>query len=60
MTQPQDTAGDYGYDMAHDAVVSGAARAHPPQPPAAPGRPARAGGTTDRGEDLEYDEAHDF
>jgi hypothetical protein len=52
-----DTSGDYGYDLAHEAVHGGRARS-----PGDATRPSasHAGGTADRGEDLAYDEAHDF
>ena len=57
MTDPLD--GDYGYDMAHEVTASGSGtRSRPAEP--APGRPARNGSANDAGEDLGYDEAHDF
>jgi hypothetical protein len=60
----QDTSGDYGYDLAHDVPRSEQAAAH--HEPDRPGRTSRAGrtsrpsGTSDRMQDYEYDEAHDF
>jgi L-cysteine desulfidase len=53
-----DTSGDYGYDLAHEAVT----RARAPENRAPGGtRPAsHASGTGDQGQDYEYDEAHDF
>jgi hypothetical protein len=56
--QPPDPAGDYGYDLAHDVPRRDqAASLHAPARPRT--SPASRGGT-DRGVDLEYDEAHDF
>ena len=58
MDSQQDTSGDYGYDLAHEAVVR---PAQPEQPAGAPQQePRPADGTVDSGGDLEYDEAHDF
>jgi hypothetical protein len=56
-SQP-DTSGDYGYDLAHEAM----SRGRPPGDTAAPGpRPmSPAPARTDQDQDLEYDEAHDF
>ena len=52
---------DYGYDLAHDlsheAVHGGRSR---PSREGATSATTHAGGTSDRGEDLAYDEAHDF
>jgi hypothetical protein len=56
--QQPDSAGDYGYDMAHEAVRAQQAAA--PRPPARPGSSAHASGTSDRLEDYAYDESHDF
>lgn len=58
MTQPpQHPSGDYGYDLAHEGA-GGVAR------PESEDRPrhaiVHAGGTSDRGEDYGYDEAHSF
>jgi hypothetical protein len=50
-------SGDYGYDLAHEAGRSG--RPHDARERPRPST-AHAGGTSDRGEDLAYDEAHDF
>ncbi len=55
--QQPDLAGDYGYDLAHEARDQQAAAA---RPPARPGSDAHASGTSDRLEDFAYDEAHDF
>lgn len=53
----QQSEGDYGYDLAHEET----GRVRPPaDPPAQQAGAPRAGGTGDRGEDYEYDEAHDF
>lgn len=59
MSQPQqDTSGDYGYDLAHEAPA-GVRRPEQPE-----GHPRHAvvhpGGTSDRAEDYGYDEAHSF
>jgi hypothetical protein len=58
VSRPQEeTSGDYGYDLAHEAV-NGA------KPEPGEGQPRHTvvhpGGTTDRGEDHGYDEAHSF
>ena len=53
-----DQTGDYGYDLAHDVPrreQRGARR-----DPARPGSRAHAPAAADRGQDYEYDEAHDF
>ena len=60
-----DTGGDYGYDLAHEAVGDqardhGRDRARGGRAETRPGSAAHASGTGDRGQDLEYDEAHDF
>jgi hypothetical protein len=58
----QDTSGDYGYDLAHEAAGrsgtprEGAVPDRGPEQHVSPPAPARA----DQGQDLEYDEAHDF
>jgi hypothetical protein len=52
-----ESGGDYGYDLAHEAVRGG--RAHPARQ-GGTSASTHAGGTSDRGEDLAYDEAHDF
>jgi len=52
---PQEPAGDYGYDMAHDDVRP----AKPPQPPE-PGRQAPASRAPELDQDYGYDEAHSF
>ena len=54
--EPEPT-GDYGYDLAHEEVRGGRAR---PSREGATSATTHAGGTSDRGEDLAYDEAHDF
>jgi hypothetical protein len=56
--QQPDLAGDYGYDLAHDVPRREQAAAH--SDPARPRSTSTAAGGTDRGVDLEYDEAHDF
>jgi hypothetical protein len=56
--QRPDLPGDYGYDMAHDAVRGQQAPAA--RPPARPASSAHASGTSDRIEDYAYDESHDF
>jgi hypothetical protein len=53
-----DTSGDYSYDLAHDVPRSQQTTAH--HDPDRPGSTAHAPATGDRGEDYEYDEAHDF
>ena len=55
--QQPDLAGDYGYDLAHEARGQ---QAPAPRPPSRPGSGAHASGTGDRLEDFAYDEAHDF
>ena len=50
-------SGDYGYDLAHEAVRGGRSR---PSGERAKPSTSHAAGTSDRGEDLAYDEAHDF
>jgi hypothetical protein len=52
-----ESSGDYGYDLAHEAVGRGRTRRS--REGATPST-SHAGGTSDRGEDLAYDEAHDF
>jgi hypothetical protein len=53
--------GDYGYDLAHDTSHR-AARGTSARSPGGGAKTSttHAGGTSDRGEDLAYDEAHDF
>jgi hypothetical protein len=53
-----DTSGDYGYDLAHDVPRSAQTAAH--HDPNRPGSTSPAPSTGERGEDYEYDEAHDF
>ena len=54
-----ETSGDYGYDLAHDVPRRQQTAAH--HEPDRPGRTARATtGSSDRMQDYEYDEAHDF
>jgi hypothetical protein len=62
MTQGQQTPGDYGYDLAHEEL--GGAKAPDVAPDVRPspehvGTPP-TGGPVERGDDLGYDEAHDF
>jgi hypothetical protein len=55
--QQPDTAGDYGYDEAHDQTGSS------PKPDDKQHQrytTARPGGTSSQGEDYGYDEAHGF
>ena len=58
MDRDQDTSGDYGYDLVHEA----ARRPGSPETPAPPVDPERrpVNDRPDSGGDLEYDEAHDF
>ena len=58
MDSQQDMSGDYGYDLAHEAMTRG----RPPgEGPAAARRPmSPAPEKADQDQDLEYDEAHDF
>jgi hypothetical protein len=60
--QERDDAGDYGYDMAHEGRAhvrrNGARAPHDTQHQRH--STAHPGGTSDRGEDYAYDEAHDF
>ena len=51
-------SGDYGYDLAHEAVRGGPARDEPAT--RGPGGTKHADGRSDQGQDLAYDEAHDF
>jgi hypothetical protein len=55
----QDTSGDYGYDLVHEATSRRPAPAtgtdHRTE-----GAPAAADAQPGMGEDLGYDEAHDF
>lgn len=58
MTEPLEPVGDYGYDLVHQEVA-------PPGPSAPRRRPDRLtpvpqGTRHDLGDDLAYDEAHDF
>ena len=57
MTQQPEPSGDYGYDLVHEEVSRGKARAGTtgPQP-----QGATPGGPPDAGQDYSYDEAHDF
>ena len=57
MTQPAQPSGDYGYDLAHEGEGKGTR----PEPEDHPRHAVvHAGGTSDRGEDYGYDEAHSF
>jgi hypothetical protein len=59
MEQPgPETSGDYGYDLAHEAVRGG--RPRDERPHHEPGPVKHAEGRADQGQDLAYDEAHDF
>jgi hypothetical protein len=53
-----DPAGDYSYDLAHDVPRREQTAVH--HEPDRPGSTSHAPGTGDRGQDYEYDEAHDF
>jgi hypothetical protein len=55
---PQDTSGDYGYDLAHEAAGRPATAEEPAGSAQQERRPAEP--RTESGGDLEYDEAHDF
>jgi hypothetical protein len=50
--------GDYGYDLAHEATGRGRASEERPQGEEAERPPADV--PADQGQDLGYDEAHDF
>ena len=52
----QDTTGDYGYDLAHEA----AGRPRTPEQPRPEGEKPPVARRGDDGEDFSYDEAHDF
>jgi hypothetical protein len=54
----QDMDGDYGYDLAHEATGRGRASEERPQGAEAERPPADV--PADQGQDLGYDEAHDF
>ena len=58
MDRHQDPGGDYGYDMAHEAVTG----SPPPEETAAqqPREPSPAAHAPESGTDLAYDESHDF
>jgi hypothetical protein len=56
--EQQDTSGDYGYDLVHEAVRRSGSPVKPTDAAEHERRPARA--RPDGGGDLEYDEAHDF
>jgi hypothetical protein len=56
-TQEPQSAGDYGYDLAHEE--RGGAKAPDPRPAEQPRRPA-SGGRPDPDDDYGYDEAHSF
>jgi hypothetical protein len=58
VNRAQEPDGDYGYDMAHEAVTGSA----PPEEPAAPQHrgPSPATQAPEQGTDLAYDESHDF
>ena len=58
MDRQQDTSGDYGYDLAHEAAGRPAAPGHPTGGEPAEGRPPAP--RSEPTGDLEYDEAHDF
>jgi hypothetical protein len=58
MDRDRDPGGDYGYDMAHEAVTG----SPPAEEPAAPQHqePSPAPHAPEPGTDLAYDESHDF
>ena len=56
----QDTSGDYGYDLAHEATGRQAAPRRPTGDEQPRPRLARTAADADADGDLEYDEAHDF
>ncbi|MGY1690820.1 hypothetical protein [Geodermatophilus sp. SYSU D01105] len=56
MDRAQEPDGDYGYDMAHEALGTRPEPAPAPEPRG----PAPAPGGVDPGSDLAYDESHDF
>lgn len=58
MDRQQDTSGDYGYDLVHEAAGRG--RASEDRAERVHGEPPPADGRPDQGQDLGYDEAHDF
>jgi hypothetical protein len=59
VTKPeQESAGDYGYDLAHEQTGRPPARVD--HPDHQHGRAGSPGGKGDRQEDFGYDEAHDF
>ena len=58
MDSQQNTSGDYGYDLVHEALGRPATPEQPAGGEQREQRPARA--RTERDGDLEYDEAHDF
>jgi hypothetical protein len=57
MTDPEPTS-DFGYDLVHDDMPRPDRRGAPGTPHSAPPWAGRPGG--DDGEDLGYDDAHDF
>jgi hypothetical protein len=58
VSQPQqETSGDYGYDLAHEAAGGGT---KPEGDEHRPHTVVHPGGTSDRSEDYGYDEAHGF
>ena len=58
--QDVEPSGDYGYDLAHETVRGTSRRPAEGAGPSTRPSTSHAGGTSDRGEDLAYDEAHDF
>lgn len=58
MDRQQDTSGDYGYDLAHEATGRQLPAGHPTDAGHRE-HPAVESGV-DSGGDLEYDEAHGF
>ena len=58
MDRQQDTSGDYGYDLAHEAT--GRKGAVEDRTGSTAGEHAPARRPADEGQDLGYDEAHDF
>ena len=58
MDRQQDTTGDYGYDLAHEAT--GRTRAVEDRTGNTGGERSPAHRPAGEGQDLGYDEAHDF
>ena len=59
MDRQQDPSGDYGYDLVHEATGRGTESEERPSGGAGAERPP-VDVPADQGQDLGYDEAHDF